>query len=216
MIATDSVFTSDLPAGYAPDLSKPLGGWACKRKDEHREGIFIAQSGIYYGSALDDDGNLVRPKSRGISRDKARDYERLFKQQFRKYLETGDLELSKVTIPTRGVITLALAMHQRKPHLVGQWVTGEVEQSFNHWPKRAPETHPSSEKLATLREFGLTDEIEHLRTYPPAGDPNDETKAYDKKLANFLESSPMKDWIDPTSNQPDWGADYGFGISDEL
>jgi DNA polymerase type B, organellar and viral len=216
MIATDSVFTSDLPAGYISDPLKPLGGWACKRKDEHREGIFIAQSGIYYGSALDDDGNLARPKSRGISRDKARDYEHLFKQQFRKYIETGDLELSTVTIETRGVITLALAMHQRKPHLVGQWVTGEIEQSFNHQPKRAPETYPSSEKLATLREFGLTDEIEHLRTYPLAGDPSVETEHYSKKLANFLESSPMKDWIDPTSNQPDWGADYGFGIGDEL
>lgn len=216
MIATDSVFASNIPAGYVSDPSKPLGGWACKSKDEHREGIFIAQSGIYYGSATDVDGNLVRPKSRGISRDKARDYEQMFKQQFRKYIETGDLEVSKVEIETRGVMTLALAIHQRKPHMVGQWITGTPEQSFNHQPKRAPETYPTSEQLATLREFGPIDYIEHLRTYPPAGDSNVESQPYSKKLANFLETSPMNDGIDPTSNQPDWGADYGFGIGDEL
>ncbi len=216
MIATDGVFTSNLPAGYAPDPSKPLGAWACKRKDEHREGIFIAQSGIYYGSAVDDDGNLVRPKSRGISRDKARDYEQLFKLQFRKYIETGDLEVSKVEIPTRGVITLALAVHQRKPHMVGQWVTGKQLQSFDHQPKRAAETFPPLDELVILRKHKAMDEIEHLSTYPPTGDQTIESHPYSKKLANFLESSPMNSGIDPTSNQPDWGADYGFNISNEL
>jgi hypothetical protein len=200
-VATDGILTSRLPKGFAP--TKALGAWDLE--SEHPAGVFVVQPGLYFGTAIDQDGERKLPKTRGISLNMAREHEDSFRKAFRSYVDTGWPEYGAVNIPMRTLISLRLAMHLNRPDSIGQWETRGRAISFRWAPKRAPEGYYTTSDLDVLRKHEKTDEIEYLRTYPPDGDEQTISMPYSKEIAKFLDRADLMQGMDrETVSHPDF------------
>lgn len=68
MLATDAVYADTLPPGFT--ATKELGGWDM---EVHPSGLFVVQSGVYFGSA--DEPKEKTTKTRGVSQNRLLEYE---------------------------------------------------------------------------------------------------------------------------------------------
>lgn len=194
MLATDGIYTSELPARFVPD--DKLGGWDLKT---YPQGIFIVQPGLYY----DNGGSRVEArlaKTRGIPANAAVEYEDSLRGTFSELWLSQDPAAHKVKIstvtradgtvaPFTSFIGLRSAMHRNRPDLAGQWVPAPRNISFSWLGKR---------QLRTEQCTGF------LRTFPKDGSLLEISRPYDKQLAKQLDA--QKQGVAQYSDGPDWAS----------
>jgi hypothetical protein len=186
MLATDGIYTSELPPGFQGD--DKLGGWDLKT---YPEGIFIVQPGLYY----DNSGLQVKDrlaKTRGVPLNLAITYEGALREEFDRLWVDGDPKAHHVDVPLTSFIGLRAGIHRKDPRLIGQWKTANRKISFDWTGKR---------QLQAEQATG------YLRTRPHQGSLLEVSRAYDKTLAAMLDS--RRAGVQDFSEGPDWAAVLG-------
>jgi hypothetical protein len=187
MLATDGIYTSELPTGHYEGTDK-LGGWDLK---EYPDGIFIVQPGLYF----DNGGSRVverLARTRGIPTNKAEEYEIVFREKFGELWLSMDPTTTSVEIPLTNFIGMRSAMHRRRPELAGQWVEQTRNITFDWRSKRQLEVEQGQG---------------YLRTFPHVGSLLEVSRTYDKVLAKELDARHAG--ITGYNEGPDWQAVVG-------
>ena len=189
MVATDSIVTTDrlpLPIG------ETLGEWSV---EEHPQGIFFVQPGLYYGSSG------KRAKTRGIPGALMTEYKSKFKDAFEQMLMTRVLDDGDVYVPQVMFVGLAMAIHWGQLKLLGQWIeVGDVEKGG----KRVSFDWKSKRRADHVGEYRDRDSV-FLKTYPYEGSIDAVTVPYKKSIGvdEFrLERAAIE-------GQPDWIERFG-------
>lgn len=168
MLATDGIFTSELPDGFSANDS--LGDWDLKT---YPDGIFIVQPGLYYDNSgqLSEEDRLT--KTRGVPLNLALKYESEIRDEFSRLWDSQNPAEHSVSVPLTSFIGLRAGLHRKNPDLMGQWPTSPRKIGFNWTGKR---------------EWESTRMDGYLRTYPRAGSLLEVSRSYDVDLANVLDS----------------------------
>jgi hypothetical protein len=181
MIATDALFTSE---ELTIKESGSLGGFS---KEEHPNGIFLVQPGLYFRSSVGKDGKTSKPKTRGVPQSLVIQHEQEFRENFRRMATAGNLEAGDVRMELRGFIGIRQAIHRHNLKILGQWVATTKTISFDWRNKRQN----------GFAHHGPQDE--YITLGPKDGDPETETVPYNKDIGKLLAESRI-DFED----QPDW------------
>lgn len=186
MVATDAVFTT----APVPELpTTDLGGLSV---DEHPDGIFLIQPGLYFR------GDGKKPKTRGVPRTAVAEREKEFLAAWKRMCETGKENDGCVDIPVNVFIGLRQALHRNNLDLAGKWIEYKEDGSPNgkrigfEWrTKRATLMPP-------VVGYGAAE------TFPYEGDVNTETVPYDREIGRWREALRL-----PFEDQPDWATIIG-------
>lgn len=188
MVATDSVATWN----PRPDieLSSKLGGWSV---EEHPQGMFIVQPGLYFGTS----GKPI--KTRGVPRSVLEHMEGDFREAFRRMIEGKNIRLGDVYVPQRLFAGIRYTLHRRNQKLLGQWIefkdkeTGQEGKriSFDWSTKRAK--WPALDPLPGVHDY--------IQTFPQEGSTELETLPYAKNIGGLLARDEERMIYD---EQPDW------------
>lgn len=194
MIATDSVASLHKRADLKPRKVKKLGGWDV---EEHSEGMFIVQSGLYFSGS-------GASKTRGIPKAVLEDSMRgKFEDAFRRFLESGHINECVVRVPTRTFFGLKIVAARRNWKLLGQWHDEYREIGFSWATKRMKAGRLSDKGVAYnfLPEPDIRNVF--LDLYPIPGD-GSETIPYSKNIGGLA----LAEHIDTMEDQPDWAPNF--------
>jgi hypothetical protein len=198
MIATDSCVTWSVRDDIEP--SDKLGGWSV---EEHPEGMFLIQPGLYFGTSTK---QKDKPKTRGVPRSAIETMEQDFRNAFNKMANSQCFEDGDVIVPQRMFVGIRYALHRRNAKLLGQWiefsdpetgVTGKVIR-FDWTTKRA--RFPVHQPLPGIRTY--------ISTYPQEGSADICTVPYSKDIGGMLKAALEEIRMEAT---PDWGQELGPG-----
>lgn len=174
MLATDGMFCGT-PRSLT--VGKALGEWT---RTDHSE-MFCVQSGVYFTPG-------EKPKTRGVPQSKVIEYEQVFRDTWREWLEKADFGFApEVQIPLRVFVAARLAHARGKPWQAGRWTQAVKRVRFDWSTKRSLPVRVRN----------------HVRTRPVEGGP-------------WLVSLPPKyavgGEVDPDSlldaDQPDWAQKF--------
>lgn len=187
MIATDSVAVVHKNKHVKP--SKKLGDWDL---EVHNDGMFIIQSGMYFGSsdkAKDREGGGA--KTRGIPSDFLDDKTKAkFHEAFKALQKDGDFKKAGVKVPRQVFMGIKIAIMRKNTKLLGQWIHDEQLITFNCLTKRSPKI--------TFTAMGAS----FMHTGPILFD-QEETTPYSKDIGGLIRRQfEERDAI--MEAQPDW------------
>ena len=190
MLATDAVFSTeklDIPC------SKELGAWDY---EEHAS-MFIIQPGVYWLG----DGTEKLPKTRGIPQRDVIAHKEKFLELFATDW-TGEVD-----VPLVSFFGIRIALAQRKPHYLGQWIDIHKRVGFS-WESKRQGRGPKGEGVH-LDKYGC------YRTDVIRLDESIETIPYSKDIGRIFEKQQIDDGM---LDQPDFRSDTFFldeGIEDD-
>jgi hypothetical protein len=188
MVATDSLVTFNERTDIR--LGKGLGEWS---EEEHPEGMFLIQPGLYFGSSG------KRAKTRGVPLAVIEEKEQEFRQAFDRMVRSGKLEDGDVSVPQRMFVGIRYGLQRKNTKLLGQWIeffdpeTGRGGKTirFDWTSKRA--IHPVLNPMAGTRSY--------IETFPKIGNPDDVTAPYSKDIGGLVLRENLRAMF---ADQPDW------------
>ena len=176
MIATDALYST---RPLAVKIGPALGDWEA---EEHAEGMFIVQPGLYWTGHK-------QPKTRGVPRTRVIEHQHKFISTWQRYVASSPASWAdppRIPIPLTAFIGLRLANARNKPELAGCWLPVEKTISFDWRSKRS---------AAEFRDGAAY-------TMPIAGAPDWISTPYKPKSAAELEAArfeleAMPDYVEP-------------------
>lgn len=180
-VATDAIATI---VSNAISSSDSLGGWSA---DEHPDGMFLVQPGLYFGSK---GGRSFKTRGVAVRRiiDKREQFETAFHEILAQDLDEDFSWWKKpecvVTVPDKRLIGIRQAVAWKRMDLLGQWPDASRDIGFYWGGKRA----------RAVKDNGL------IKTYPYCGEPLP-THPYTKEMGGFDHTNPE---ALAAADSPDW------------
>ena len=179
MLATDGIFATsealDLP------VSEELGGWS---KEEHPEGMFIIQPGLYFSEK-----DVKTPKTRGVPQRAVVEHRDEFIEAFRRVAVTGDGREGKVEIVLPTFLGAKACLHMDNLSMAGMWVEEKRGVTFD-WSSKRSDRFRSQSALVQPLPYERPD-------FP-------ESVPYSRLLGMDADLAVIELLRDLASEQPDW------------